>query len=140
MVVLHPLIFDTASHCVFIIRVVECGLDKRTIRWVANGLCHQAEGGVTSTEKLSCSQELDTSLRPALGPVPLLVSPVGLPGATGGILCSHQTGRAIHWRAGCCSEGPGEAGNWAEIWDLQVRGLSPSCKFACDPQRSCPSV
>lgn len=53
MVVLHPLIFDTASHCVFIIRVVECGLDKRTIRWVANGLCHQAEGGVTSTAQSS---------------------------------------------------------------------------------------
>lgn len=51
---LHSLTFDTVSHCVFIIRVVGCGLDTRTIRWVENGLCYQAEGGVTSTAKSSC--------------------------------------------------------------------------------------
>lgn len=34
------------------------------------------------------------------------------------------------------SEGLGQAGNWAEIWDLQVRGLYPSCKFACEDRKS----
>lgn len=40
-------------HSVLIVRLVQYGLDKRAISWVENWLCHQAEGGVTSSAKSS---------------------------------------------------------------------------------------